>query len=141
MSSNKEGLKRAQENWLKRIRATNRELYPNGLADLPFNEWYCKPCGKMYPITQFYFNPSTKYGVDNMCRKCHNKASVKSRSKRNYPRISGSILLQCPKCGLNKPARAFNKDRGSKLGIGYKCAQCDKKSAQQWRDKRKSTSV
>lgn len=38
----------------------------------------------------------------------------------------------CGKCKIEKPASEFNKDKNKKLGISYRCKNCNRESTREW---------
>ena len=98
-----------------RNRERNLKRYPNGLDDLPFDEWYCKKCKVLKSKYEFRFNPSNTYGILNLCKVCNRKPEVKVNPNEK----------ECSKCKKVKSSVDFYKDRFNRSGLKSSCKSCE----------------
>ena len=92
----------------------NLERYPNGLDDLPFDSWYCTKCKSLKSKYEFYFAPSSTYGIKNLCKECHKKKQLKLNPTEK----------QCSRCKKVKSVVDFSLDRFRKRGLKSWCKFC-----------------
>lgn len=55
----------------------------------------CNRCGRVLPVTEFYKKASSKDGLQDQCRECHNESVRRSYQKKKNERKS--ILEQSTK--------------------------------------------
>ena len=103
-------IKTKRSNWER-----NLKRYPNGLDDLPFDEWYCRKCKVLKSKYEFNFSPSSSYGIINLCKECIRKPKLKKSTK------------QCSKCKKVKKGVDFyfSSNRFSKSGLRPWCKVCE----------------
>ena len=75
-------------------RERNLKEYPNGLDDLPFDEWYCRKCKVLKSKYDFYYNPKMQKVLGNLCKKCLSKRNGERIKKLNYNRVSDDTLVR-----------------------------------------------
>lgn len=86
----------------------------------------CSKCGKQKGAEAFKKNRTCKDGLHVWCLAC-NRANTAEYAAKNRARAHIAIPERktCPRCGEQKEAEAFAKDRASKDWLRCYCRACD----------------
>lgn len=90
----------------------------------------CTKCLQTKPLDAFYKRSRAKDSLTARCKACIN--SDQAEAAEAIQRSSDLLIVDgheksCTKCGIRKPASAFNKDRRKKDGLTYYCKLCASK--------------
>ncbi len=87
----------------------------------------CKICGKVFPITMFWYRLANKDGHNHYCSDCLGK-KTKERNKRlkerGFPEELIPLEKQCAKCGRVLSKHHYRKDCTSSTGLDNYCRDC-----------------
>lgn len=88
------------------------------------NEKRCSTCGEVKSRGEFGVQSTTKRGVSSKCKVCQYAyhLAYKEAHPRNYPPSVDS--KKCRRCGIEKPAAEFARDKTRKDGLAYECRTC-----------------
>lgn len=88
---------------------------------------FCKQCGVLKLMNDFYKNDEMKDGYFSFCKSCICERQKISRKKRlkAFKRMNG--LKVCKACGVEKSISNFYKNVGMKNFHANTCAKCARK--------------
>ena len=96
----------------------------------------CTKCGVWKPLEEYYKKKTSKDGRESRCKGCRNE-DWKQRWSKKHPKKIKEVregMKKCTQCGVWKPLEEFNKNKNYKDGRQYKCRECQKEYAKQYRE-------
>jgi len=89
----------------------------------------CKMCGRVLPLSEFYFRQASKDGYTHYCKQCDNiinKRWKKKARKRGFPDELIPDEKKCSHCKRVLPQVMFYRDPTSTTGLDCRCIECRK---------------